>query len=264
MNCFMFVMIWAMMGADEVPAGQAETKQRLEAKTAQLRKLQDEILELGGAIDHSTRVRVTLRQVEIDCVKLKKLGVAHPLMKEGSDPLALQFGEKVEFDSSEALLHALNPAVEKGCVTIVASPAVIAAIGQQVTVTNFRELPFPEPPNKEVPGNRLEVLVLPGTDGNFKLQIHFRVNIEDPQASVKINGKTISAINSRGMQTTISVKPNTVFDLGGGKVSSRERIAKKTPQPEAGEEQFEEIEKVIESHHILTVELLPDRVDATK
>ena len=57
-------------------------RQILDKKTSQLHQLQKDILELGGSISDPTRVKVIVRVIEINGVKLKSLNLSTPFLAD--------------------------------------------------------------------------------------------------------------------------------------------------------------------------------------
>ncbi len=274
MNLFTFIAMCAIAAppasADDAPMPPEEIRQSLGAKKAQLRKLQDEIQKLGGEIELPTKVRITLRVVEIDCVKLKQLNLAHPFGEEKGDPLTSFDYPKADFDGDEQLLRALNPVVEQGCAKVLASPSITTSIGQSVTVTNVRELPFPKVQeangNKasgnqddmaHVPGYRIEVLPIANADQEIRLSVKFRLNVEHPGATVLPDGTKIAPVDSKAIQSTIRLKPGKVVNLGGGKVNSREEFEEPPEKSGDNKKSIRVTHRVIETHYLVAAELLP-------
>ncbi|HEY4261490.1 MAG TPA: hypothetical protein VGM98_15080 [Schlesneria sp.] len=267
MKLFTFIALCAIAAsiadADDSPTASNQTRPSLDAKKAQLRELQDEILKLGGEIGHPTRVRITLRVVEIDCVKLKQLNLAHPFGQDKDAPLTSFGFPKADFDGDDKLLQALNPVVEQGGAEILSSASITTSVGEPVTVTSVRELPFrkvmEDHINKNsnqqdediahVPGFRMEVLPVPKPEGEIALNVKYRVNIDRPNATVMLDGRVVAPVDSKAIQTSIRLKPGKVVDLGGGKSAATERIGEADGSTRV-------VHREVETHYLVVAELL--------
>lgn len=201
------------------------SKRLLAQKTAELHVLQDEILKLGGDLDHPTRVRVTLRFVEIDMLKLKRLKLSNPFADETLTPNRNRGTKFIGFASDKELLDALEPIVNNGCAKILANPVVTTSLGQSATISCFRELPNEDLPetetsktgidNNSTPGFHVEVLPRLTEDGGLLVVAKGRFNAEDPAHAIKLDGRTKMAVSSRSIGTTMQVKPGVPLTTGG-------------------------------------------------
>lgn len=223
---------------------QPQNRERtLKQKISDLQKLQNEILELGGTINHPNRVRISLRVVEIDVLKLKQLGLAHPLqadergqVQQNQNDLQKVADWSINYATDEELLKAFEPAVAKGCVAFLANPIVTTSIGQEAVMTCYREFPrsplvsvrgsdfasVEEKPSElpeKSPGFSIEVLPRMIRDGEIHLTFRGRVNSEDIASSVKAKGRMNPGMSSTAMQTSIGVKPGKPYIIGGGSSS---------------------------------------------
>lgn len=250
-----------------------ERKRILQEKTAELHRLQGEILKLGGEISSARKVRMTVRVVEVDADKLKDLKLVDPLdfmTKKAVNPLHTI----VAFESDKELLQTLEPLVARECAEIVYSPTVITSLGETTVVNSFRE--FPEideaiAANKQldllngsgrVPGMGIQLRATEDPDGDaLRVSVNFRITEEDPANAVTLNGRTQNGTRSRRLQSTINVKSGATIVLGGlvtasARTKSRIRqIANDSAVPHADEQDITLHETRL--YTLITAERLP-------
>lgn len=215
-----------------------ERKRILHEKTAELRRLQEEILKLNGSISHPTRIRTTIRVIEIDGAKLKKHKLSDPFQPDDADAESLMTGNFVTFNNDAAVLRAFEPLVTNGCAKVLISPTVITAVGETSIVNCYRELPYTRESEaarkqteiqggtSDVPGYRVMVRATLKEDGDISLGVGCRVSSEDASTAVKLNGQAKMGVNSCSMQTTYALKSGIPVIAGGTICTAIPAVAK--------------------------------------
>jgi len=202
-------------------SGAADERQRiLQEKTAELHKLQDEVLKLGGTIANPRKVRITVRAVEIYMEDLQEHNLTDPFQPEVD--IWHSKAEIINFESDKMLLRALELVVTSGCAEVLLSPTVVTSMGETVVVNCFREFPLTdesEVVNKQrdlhsrserVPGHAVLARAADTPEGDLQVTFGYRITVEEPAPP-----------GSQMMTSTIRVKSGAPLVFGGFSNSPR-------------------------------------------
>lgn len=202
----------------------AASRRLLVRKQKELEALQNEVLKLGGTIDHPTRVRVSVWAIELDRTRLKELKLPNPFhvaqtslvpSAEARFPSTEANAIGTSHVSEEQLLQAVEPLVAKGIVRIKASPSVVISLGQSTSIECFREPTQRVRDDQKSPGVSITVLPRQASEGRILLELQLRIVQDDVDNSITHNGTIIPGVSSRRIQTRGELKLDEPFLLGG-------------------------------------------------
>lgn len=205
-------------------AAPTESRELLIQKQKELVALQNEVLKLGGTIDHPTRVRISLWALEVDRTRLRELKLPNPLTLPRTSIATVPSAQATSSESmptghspisEEQLLQSVEPLIAKGIVRIKASPSVVTSLGQSTSVKCFREITHRNCDDQKSPGLAITVLPRQASEGRIRLELQVQIMEEDFGNSVTINGKIIPGLSSRRVQSHVELKLNDPFLLGG-------------------------------------------------
>ena len=185
--------------------------------------------------DEPRMVRVSIRVVEIDGVKLKQAGLKYPVASpeqigppEAEPTLTPEFtgvrftrGGFVQFGTVPELTAAFQPLLQKGCAQVIARPSITIASGQEALFAEFaqptvgeQDLSAPVGPNTRAAGFSLQVLPKVIDLQRIELDVKYALKREAPPAAIQLFGPKIpDDVTTNMMNVKAGLKPGVTVAI---------------------------------------------------
>lgn len=223
-------------------ARQADCRQRLEQKLAELKKLQAEVDDLLRQADLSRQVQLSVQLLELTPEAMRIVGLAPA--DEGDTRLAACLSPEPHGDGlvlnpeqSRALQERLTELGEKGQVKTLGEPKLVTNFGRSAHILAGGEFPIPQGTNvafREF-GTRVDAMTSLLGNGKLRLQVQAEVSERDLRHKVRVGEYDVPGLTTRRINTEIEMPAGHTCVLGGMRAVRQTAAADGAATPEASE-----------------------------